>query len=101
MAYDLQFAESAIRDYETTLQYLSELSDGPSAATSFADEFKRQYELVVSMPEVYAVSRLEELAIQEIRVAPVNNYVMLYTFAGQTVYILHIYHQRQDYGKLV
>ena len=32
---------------------------------------------------------------------PVNNYVCLYKFEHETIYIAHIFHQSQDYARLV
>ena len=41
------------------------------------------------------------LAKRGYRSALVGSYVLLYRFEGDTVYIAHIFHQRQDYATLV
>ena len=44
---------------------------------------------------------MPELAEKGYRVALVGSYVLLYTFESETVYIAHVFHQRQDYAHLV
>jgi len=42
-----------------------------------------------------------ELAEKGYRAVLLGSYIMLYTFEDETVYIAHIFHQRQDYAQLV
>ena len=47
------------------------------------------------------LSHMQELAARNYQSFPVNNYVCLYKFEHETIYIAHIFHQSQDYARLV
>ena len=47
------------------------------------------------------LSHIRELAARNYRSFPVNNYVCLYKFEHETIYIAHVFHQSQDYARLV
>lgn len=44
---------------------------------------------------------MQELAARNYRSFPVDNYVYLYKFEHETIYIAHVFHQSQDYARLV
>ena len=53
------------------------------------------------MPQLYGLSRVKELAVLGYRPMLVKNYVALYKVEGDVVIVAHIFHQSQDYAKLV
>ena len=91
----------AKEDYRRIVDYLLLVSDGPTPAKRFIDEFDRQVELVCDNPDLYALSRVEALAELGYRAALVNNYIMLYFVLDDTVHIAHVFHQSQDYARYV
>lgn len=101
MAYKYRMLAGAQRDYENILNYLCSVADGLSAAKSFADEFDHQIGLVCENPYLYSLSRMPEVAALGYRVMLVNNYLALYFFRKETVFVAHIFHQMQDYGRIV
>lgn len=101
MTYSYRFLDGAQADYEGIVAYLLSISDGPSAAQNFVDEFDKQINLVCSNPELYRLSRLPELAALGYRTMLVNKYIALYSFRQETVIVAHIFHQKQDYARLV
>lgn len=101
MTYEYNLFKGAQEDYEGTVNYLISVSDDFSAAQNFADEFDKQIELVCENPDLYAISRLPELDVLGYRPMLVNNYVALYFFREDTVFVAHIFHQKQDYGRYV
>lgn len=101
MACSHRFLKSAQLEYESIVRYLCNATDGSAAAQSFADELDKQVDLICSNPPLYGLSRIPELAALGYHSALVSSYVMLYFYRDETIYIAHIFHQRQDYARLV
>ena len=101
MACRAVILESAAREYEEIVSYLADVLGSPGAAAGFADEFDRQLSLVRSSPEMHALSRMPELAARGYRVMLVGSYAALYKVDGDAVVVAHVFHQSQDYAKLV
>lgn len=101
MASSHQMLDGAKEDFASIVSYLDDVSGGHQAAGAFIDEFERQMRLVCDNPGMYALSRMPEIAALGYRVALVNNYVALYFFRDDTVFVAHIFHQRQDYARFV
>ena len=101
MVYKTEILESAQRELTEIVGYLAAVLKNPQAAEAFLSELDHQVALIENDPYLYSVSHLPELAARNYRVAFVKSYVMLYTLRGNTIYIAHIFHQRQDYARLV
>ena len=101
MAYNVTITPEARREYEQVLSYLSKVLNSPGAARRFADEFDHQLDSIRDNPELHALSRMPELAARGYRALIVNTYIALYKIAGDSIVIAHIFHQSQDYARLV
>ncbi len=101
MAYSVTIAAEAKREYEQILAYLSETLKSPGAAKGFVDEFDRRVSLIRNNPELHALSRMPELAARGYRPLLVNSYVALYKVVNDSIVLAHIFHQSQDYARLV
>ena len=101
MAYKRRILEEAAREYRDIVSYLATVLCSPDAACGFMDEFEYQLDLVCEMPELYGLSHLKELAVLGYRPMRVKNYVALYKIVGDVVVIAHVFHQSQDYAKLI
>ncbi len=101
MAYKRKILKEAAREYRDIVRYLAEVLNSPDAASGFMDEFNYQLSLVCDMPELYGLSRVKELAALGYRTLLVKNYVALYKIDDDAVVVAHIFHQSQDYAKLV
>ena len=64
-------------------------------------ELERQLNLVCGMPELHGLSRIPELAAMGFRPMSIKRYVVLCRFDGEKVVVAHIFHQTQDYARLV
>ncbi len=100
MAYKRVILSSAESERNEITKYLFGVS-GRTAVASFLDSLDQEVDLVTSMPTIYALSRIGDLAAKGYRVAFFGSYAMLYRFEKDTVYIAHVFHQRQDYAHLV
>lgn len=101
MAYKVLLLKEAQREYRSILDFLVNVAKSPQAATSFADEVEHQVALIAGTPELYELSRFPVLSARGFRTCLVKNYVMLYTVREGSVFIVHIFHQSQDYAKFV
>ena len=101
MAYKAVILDEAQREYRQIVDYLARILCSPQAAAAFVDGFERILSLVVDDPQLFAVSQLRELAARGYRTAFVGNYAMLYRLEGDLVAVAHIFHQTQDYARLV
>ena len=101
MAYSIAIAAEAMREYEQIVSYLSGTLKSPGAAKGFSEEFMRQVDALRDNPGLHALSRMPELAAKGYRPLFVNTYVALYKIVDDTVVIAHVFHQSQDYARLV
>ncbi len=101
MAYRYEMLDGAKKDYESIVGYLISISDGSGAALRFADEFDRQVAIVCENPDIYGLSRMLELSALGYHAMLANNYVALYFFRDEMVFVAHVFHQLQDYARLV
>lgn len=101
MAYPRAILSSAQLEFESIVEYLAVELANPKAADAFMAEFERQLNLVCDTPELHGLSRIPELAAMGFRPMLVKRYVALYRFDGEKVVVAHIFHQTQDYARLV
>ena len=87
---------------EYKLSHLKELeAESIHIIRGVVAEFEYQLDLLREQPLLRPLSHMQELAARNYRSFPVNNYVCLYKFEHETIYIAHIFHQSQDYARLV
>lgn len=101
MAYSVHFAAEALADQESIVHYLAVTLINHEAAKHFIGELEEIASLLEEMPGAFPFSsepRLRTLGYQK---ALFMNYVLLFRTEGKTVYIVRIFHQSQNYAKLV
>lgn len=101
MGYRLSIAREAQREYRDIVSYLVNVVKSPQAARHFMTEFDAKVENVRNHPEAFSLCHLSELAARGYWSASVMRYTFLYTVRGDDVTIAHIFHQSQDYARLV
>lgn len=101
MGYRLSITREAQREYRDIVSYLVTVLKSPQAARHFMVEFDAQVESVRDYPEAFSLCHLPELAARGYRSVSVMRYTLLYTVRGDEVIIAHIFHQSQDYARLV
>lgn len=101
MPYKCVISDEAKREYMSIVEYLATVLKSLQAAAGFMDAFDEQLSLISANPDMFALSRMPELAARGYRAALVNNYVMLYKATDELIYIAHVFHQSQDYARLV
>ena len=103
MAYKVDVSESADRDLDAILTYITEELASPKAASNFADELDSKYEMLENHPFMFELSRNERLARMGYRRFVVGNYVVLYLVdeKAYTVTISRLFYGKQDYEKYI
>jgi plasmid stabilization system protein ParE len=101
MATKFLLTEQAALEYEAIVKYLCHSLHSPQAAQNFEAEFLRVVKLASAEPELFPLSRHEHLANQGYRVLLIHRYIALYTCRENQIIVAHIFHQTQDYTRLV
>lgn len=101
MTYKLVITRETEREYEQIVAYLAKTLGSRQAASHFISSFAEKIELVRQNPKSYPPSHLPELAAQGYRSMAVMRYVALFKIKDGHVFITHIFHQSQDYARLV
>jgi plasmid stabilization system protein ParE len=99
MACKVRIQPTAERELDAIVAYLAAF--GPETASSFLDAWE---EMLVSLRDGvvnYRLSRFLPLARLGYHSVPVKNYMVLFFKEGTDVTIAHIFHQSQDYARLV
>ena len=99
MAYNVLITKEAIRELDDILTYLE--TNSKKAASEFIAEYEKALDNLRSGRIEYRLSRLPELQASGYRSVLVGSSVVLYKVREDTAYIAHIFHQRQDYARLV
>ena len=101
MGYKPSITREAQREYRSIVAYLVDALKSPQAARHFISEFESKVDIVRNHPETYALCHLPELAARGYRSASVMRYTFLYKVSDDEIIIAHIFHQSQDYARLV
>ncbi len=101
MVYSVHFTNQALADQEGIAEYLAGSLRNPSATRRFFDELDGAVSTLERMPEAFAISSEPRLGALGYRKILFMNYVALFKVKSRHVYIMHIFHQSQDYAKLI
>ena len=101
MVYKQRILLTVRTEIRNIVAYIADVLCEPTAAASFLDEFDYQFGLVADNPELHALSRMPELAALGYRSMLVKKYVALYYIEGDSVVVAHVFHQSQNYARLI
>ena len=99
MAYNLIITERADELVDRLAAYLVKNLKNPDAASHFLDELESVYNRLEENPFQFAESKDENLYMRGYRDALFQemNYHVVFRVAGQTVYVLGVFHTLEDY----
>ncbi len=101
MAYKVIASEQAASDLDSIVGYLVSTLGQPSSARDLLDAYDEVVENLSAYPEMYPRvidPRLERMGYRK---ALLKKYVVLYRVQGDSVLLARVFHQSQDYAKLV
>lgn len=99
MARSVRIEPEAERELDEIAAYLA--GHGPNTLKAFLDKHEEQLGLIASGAITYGLSRSPELARLGYRSCRISSCLMLYFEEGGGVVVAHIFHQSQDYARLV
>ncbi len=99
--FDVRITEVAQSEILSICNYLENELHSKQAKDNFLAKVNKQVDILTELPELYGISTRPEIEAFNGRVAPVNNYVLIYIVEGEQVFVLHVFHGSQDYGRLV
>ncbi len=101
MAYSVRFSAEAAADVESAVTYLAEALHSPKAADDFLAELERQVSLLESLPLSFPAVDETRLHATGYRKAPVLRYLLVFRVEEQAVHVVRLFHQSQDYARLL
>lgn len=101
MAYKVVATTTFLREYRSIIDYHLGTLHAPQAARSLIEELDNMHSILASTPEVRAVSRKEALFNKQLREYLVRNYVVVYRIEDRGVYLVHMFHQLQNFEELL
>lgn len=101
MLYKVVETPEVKRDLLEALDYIELVLDSPSGAATLASSYINVLENLKHFTNMYPAAREPRLRRLAYRKAQAESYLVLYRMTERTVYISHLFHQSQDYTKLV
>ena len=99
--FTVKVTDVAKSEISSICNYLQNNLGSNKAKKNFTSKLNKQVANLKELPELYSISTRPEISKFDGRVAPVNNYVLIYIIKDDDVIILHVFHSSQDYGRLV
>lgn len=101
MACSVFVAREAENDLDSIVGYLCNALRSPSAAEELLDAYETFIDVVEGYPQAYPLSGDGHLASLGYRKVQLRSYVALCRIDGERVVVSRIFHQSQDYARLV
>ena len=101
MGYSVRLADEASRELDGIVAYLCEVLAAPAAATELLHAYDAFVDVVEKRPEAYEKCADLHLAQLGNRKASLKGYIALYRTEKNGVVVSRVFHQSQDYARLV
>lgn len=99
--YDVVATETFAAELENVFDYLTLPPHSNHTAKDFKESLDGAVSLLAEFPDLAAVSRKPLLRECGLREWYFGDYALVYRNEGGTIYLEHLFHQRQDYENLV
>lgn len=101
MTYEIRFTRRAVRDMREAADYIEYEKYSPDAADKLLDTAEEMIGKLSEYPERYHLAEDAVLKSWGIRHFPGKDYLVFYTIAGSTVFIVRFLHQRRDWIRIL
>ena len=101
MGCEVKWTATARTDVEAIVRHISIVLGSPNAASEHIDAFMSVADRISDSPEMRAISTQPSLACRNLRPYFVKNYVILYSYDGNTALIHRVFHAWQDCARLI
>ena len=100
MAFSVVRSDSFEKSYKQTIEYLVQKAHSPQAAVHLFNEMQRMVDVLEVAPFIRKISNKPYLANRDLREFYLMNYVVVYAIDGDSVILINLFHQSQDYNNL-
>ena len=103
MGYELSVSDSAERDLDSIVYYISALLDEDAAATRFLDKVDEAYKQLISNPYIYSVTDNLRLQSEGYRKIVIGKYILMFTVDEERkcVFVHRFFYGAMDYEKKI
>ena len=101
MAYSVIATATFERELDQIIEYYLTVLNARIALSNLLEKLDNARTILAESPEIKAVSTKPMLNGLQLREWLLGNYVLVYCIDGSTIYFEHIFHQRQDFERLV
>lgn len=101
MAYSVVETAEVKRNLREALDYIELILCSHSGAQELASSYIEVIDNLKLFPNMYPQTREPRLKRLGYRKAQATNYLILYRMIDETIYVSHLFHQTQDYAKLI
>lgn len=101
MACNIIASDSFEGDLDEIVDYLKNAQGSLNAARRFLEETTDAVALIAEFPDIHAVSRKPILHDGGYREHYTHSHVIVYRIVDEGVFLARIFHQRQDYMRLL
>ena len=103
MVYKIVKTDSFQRDLDEVIGYIALSLENKTAAASLLNAVEKSYDDLERMPLMYEACHDPYLKELGYRKAVIRNYIMVYKVDkdAKAVYVMCLFHGRQDYEKLI
>ena len=99
--YKLSFTQSFHYDLKSSVNYIRNTLQNPTAANGLKDEVKKTYLKIKQTPFIYPAVPDEYLASIGFRFIMVKNYMLFYKVENNTVNIIRFLYGRRDWKNIL
>lgn len=98
-----EFTETAIKDLDEILNYISNVLLNPISAKSFFDNIDEKISKICDFPESCPILENDYIVKKDIRKTIVDNYIIYYSFEENkhTVFILRIVYGKRNLEEII
>lgn len=103
MQFNIELSELAEKQYDNILSYIANVLKNPQALENVMDDFDNTISKLEKMADVFGYcnsTRLRKMGLHKIGLEN-HRYLLVYRLRGNQVIVEGIYHELQDYEKLL
>ena len=101
MVFNFYFTETARKDLDSTLDYITNELCSPIAAQNFGQKVFESIKNVCTYPDSGMILKNSFIKDTSIRKVLIDNYTLYYKKSDQTIYILRIVYSKRDLNEVV
>jgi addiction module RelE/StbE family toxin len=99
--YKLTFTDSYKRDVKSSVNYIKNILQAPTAAERLKNEIKKATQKIKATPFIYPVVPDDYLALKGIRFVIVKNYMLFYVVETREIQVIRFLYGPRDWKNIL